>query len=154
MPVPLHFCSLEAEGREQAEGVPPPAGLTASEAAGLSAAVEALRQHTVQLEQQGLLQAADAAGFCTWMAPDGRGADQAEQHQEEGLVSGGLHPASTFGGRHLPDYLHGQQEPGAAPQNAGASMQQWPAWQGRAELAGCDAIQDADDGELTAWQRG
>ncbi|KAL4431500.1 hypothetical protein ABPG75_006756 [Micractinium tetrahymenae] len=140
---------LEAEDGQQGEGLHQPAQLSASEAAGLSAAVGALRQHAAQLEQQGLLQvAADAEGG-RWLAQEGSIADERGQEQA-GETGHGFLGASSRSAQLLPAYLRGQQNLGAAMQPH-SSLQQWPpAWQGQPGPVDCDAIQEPDDG-IDGW---
>lgn len=125
--------------------------LSGAEAAGLDAAVAALRQHTAVLEEQGVLQAAAADG---WLQPDGAG--EAAGAPLQALP--GLGEGANAAGEHatLPAYLQPEQAAllgsgagwqAGATDAAAARYQHWPQPAAAAAAATeSDAIQEADDG--------
>lgn len=152
----LHLLSvvrrLEAGGGQQPEGLPPPALLSASEAAGLLAAAESLRQHTAQLEQQGLLQVAAGVDGGAWLTP-GSAANHAGQ-REGAWGDSSLLAAIPGATSHLPAYLQEQQGPqlGSAAQHTETGLQRWLPCQMQLGPADIDAIQEADEGGITAGE--
>jgi hypothetical protein len=128
------------EGGQQQQAAA--AQLSICDAAGLAAALEALRQHTALLEEQGVLPPADNApggawplAASTWDVPGSAAAVTAD----------------------LPPYLQRQQQ--QQEQQWEAAFQHWPAVAAAAATGGVenDAIQEADDGGCCAanaacWQ--
>ena len=136
----LPRCRLFGEEDQQQQAAAAAAAalsLSSRDAAGLAAALAALRQHTAALEEEGVLPAADSAPGDTWP-----------------LAASTEHVLGSCSGTavDLPPYLQyqrcQQEQAEAQPE---AAFQHWPATAAAAAAAASggvesDAIQEADDG--------